>query len=64
MPVARDLLPCPLPFPEVAGAEVVTAEGVSRAVRSRLRRKAGWMSWANDAVRSMNEMYGQGDVFE
>ena len=22
------------------------------------------MSWANDAVRSMNEMYGQGDVFE
>ena len=46
-------------FPE---NEVVKSErlrGLSRAVRSRVKRRVGWQGWANAGVRSMNEIFGK-----
>ena len=58
-PVARELLPLPIPFPE---NEVVKSErirGLSRAVRSRVKRRVGWQGWANAGVRIVNEIFGK-----
>ena len=54
--VARDLLPCPLPF---SGGALPDAQGLSsksRAVRSRLRRTASSREWADEAVATLNEL--------
>ena len=32
--------------------------GLSRAVRSRVKRRVGWQGWANAGVRSMNKIFG------
>ena len=53
MGVARELLPCPLPFPDVEGARV---KGVSRSVQRRLQRKGHWQSWANEGVAAICQL--------
>ena len=58
-PVSRELLPLPIPFLE---NEVVKSEricGLSRAVRSRVKRRVGWQGWGNTGVHSMNEIFGK-----
>ena len=54
--VLLELLPLPIPFPEreVVGSE--RTRGLSRAVRSRVKRRVGWQGWANAGVRSMDEI--------
>eukprot|EP00974_Lingulodinium_polyedra_P092739 8984731-Lingulodinium_polyedra.AAC.1 len=52
-PVARELLPCPLPFPEAAVARATP--DVCRSVRARLHRKLAWQRWANDGVQALSE---------
>ena len=59
MVVQRELLPAPIPFPDVAAA--VAAFGtLSRSSRRRLAREVGWQQWANDGVNTVNDMYGRG----
>ena len=58
-PVARELLPLPIPFPEKEVVESERIRGLSRAVRSRVKRRVGWQGWANAGVRSMNEIFGK-----
>ena len=41
-PVARELLPLPIPFPENEVVESERIRGLSRAVRSRVKRRVGW----------------------
>lgn len=55
--VARDLLPCAVPFPG-AEAELRRPGGGCRSVRSRRIRKVSNQCWANEAIRSLNEMNG------
>ena len=55
-PVARELLPCPLPYPDLPGPGA--AAGCCHAVRTRLHRRVGWQKWANDGVQALNEIYG------
>ena len=56
--------PLPIPFPE---NEVVDSEhirGLSRAVRSHVKRRVGWQGWANAGVRSMNEIFSKTSALE
>ena len=53
--VARDLFPCPLPFPD---REPVELGRVCRSVERRLRRRLHWRAWCNDGVAALNEIYG------
>ena len=55
-PVSLELLPLPITFPE--------NEHLSRAVRSRVARRMGWQGWANDGVRSMNEIHSKTSASE
>ena len=56
-PVSRELLPLPTPFPENEEVESEWMRGLSRAVRSRVKRRVGWQGWANAGVRSMNDVF-------
>ena len=58
--VAKELFPCPLPFPDVAQFDHESIQHCSRAVRSRLRSNLANQEWANSAVGSLNEIYGRG----
>ena len=58
-PVARELLPLPIPFPLNEVVESDRIRGLSRAVRSRVKRRLGWQGWANAGVRSMNEIFSK-----
>ena len=58
-PVSRELLPLPIPFPENEVDESERMRGLSRSVRSRVKRRVGWQGWANAGVRSMNEIFGK-----
>ena len=60
MPVARDLLPCPVPFDPVSLAEGSSLANVSRSVRQRVRRQTAWKHWANSAVVALGDIYGKG----
>ena len=50
----RDILPCVLPYPSAADVAVANLSGLSRSVRSRLKKSAGWRQWANQGVDSLN----------
>ena len=63
-PVSRELLPPPLPFPENEHVESEHLRCLSRAVRSRVVRRLGCQGWANDGVRSMNEIYSKTSASE
>ena len=56
---SRELLPLPFPFPENEVVESERIRGLSRAVRSRVKRRVGWQGWANAGVRGMNEIFGK-----
>ena len=58
-PVSGELLPLPVPFPENEVVESERIRGLSRAVRSRVKRRVGWQGWANAGVRSMDEIVGK-----
>ena len=62
--VSRELLPLPLPFLENEHVESEHLRCLSRAVRSRVVRRVGWQGWANDGVRSMNEIYSKTSASE
>ena len=49
----------PIPYPENEEVESERLRGLSRAVRSRVKRRVGWPGWANAAVHSMNEIFGK-----
>lgn len=58
--VARELLPCTIvPPPSVGGGFVGAAFliAVSRAVRSRVRKRAAISEWAESGVETLNELY-------
>ena len=57
MGVARELLPCPLPF---SGGPIQCSGPVSRVVRRRFLRKQHWQQWANEGVAALNDLYGAG----
>ena len=63
-PVSRELIPLPVPFPENEHVESEHLRSLSRAVRSRVVRRVGWQGWANDGVRSMNEIYSKTSASE
>ena len=46
-PVSRELLPLPIPVLENEVVESERIRGLSRAVRSRVKRRVGWQGWAN-----------------
>eukprot|EP00973_Karenia_brevis_P021665 2980261-Karenia_brevis.AAC.1 len=50
----RDLLP--LPF---LCKNSLSSSSLSRGVRRRLLRKFHWLTWANDAISSLNEISGK-----
>ena len=53
---SSDVLPLPIPHP---GAGILRgAYHLSRAMRRRLHSQGEWQAWANDAVRSLDSMYG------
>ena len=56
--VLRELLPCPLPFPNAGGP----APASSRSVQRRHHRKTHWQAWCNEGVATLNEMYGHGTI--
>ena len=58
-PVARELLPLPIPFPENEAVESERIRGLSRAVSSPVKRRVGWQGWANAGVPSMSEIFGK-----
>ena len=53
---ARDLVPCPLPFPECTLHNAAALKGKSRSVRSRIRHSASLREWANEGVTTINEL--------
>ena len=56
--MSGELLPLPILFPD---NEVVKSErirGLSRAVRSRVKRRVGWQGLVNAGVHSTNEIFG------
>ena len=55
-PVSPELLPLPISFLVNEVAESERISGLSRAVRSSVKRRAGW---ANAGVRSVNETFGK-----
>ena len=60
--VARELLPCPVTSfsanrGSLLGAE--TLKTVSRAVRSRVRRRAGNNQWMESGIDTLNELYAR-----
>ena len=57
--VSRELLPLQIHLPENEEVESERLRGLSRAVRSRVKRRVGWQGWANAGVRSMNEIFGK-----
>jgi len=57
----KDLLPIPRPFPK-ADDTFSSEVGLSRSVNRRLLRKHRWQQWANDAVDTVNQLYGHGEV--
>ena len=62
MPVLRELLPCPLPFPELRRGPSGQKLPCCRAVQKRRRAADYWKSWANEAVFCLNELYGHGSI--
>ena len=56
----RELLPCPLPYPEAAQPLDLGTSQLSRATRSRLRKTYSWKAWVNSAVDALNSLYGHG----
>ena len=58
-PVARELLTLPIPFPEKEVVESDRIRGLSRAVRSRVKKRVGWQGWANALVLSVNEIFSK-----
>ena len=62
--VSRELLPLLVPFPENEHVESEHLRSLSRAVRSRVVRRLGCQGWANDGVRSMNEIYSKTSASE
>ena len=56
-PVSRELLPLPIPFPENEVVESERMRGLSRAARSRVKRRVGC---ANVEVHSMSKIFGGG----
>ena len=58
-PVVCELLPLPIPFPKNEVVESERIRELSRAVRSRVKRRVGWQGWANAGVRSINEIFGK-----
>ena len=53
---SRDLVPCPLPFPECTLQDAAALKGKSRSVRSRIRHSASLREWANEGVTTINEL--------
>ena len=58
-PVSRELLPLPIPFQVNEVVESEQLRGLCRAVKSRVKRRAGWQRWPNAGVRSVNETCGK-----
>ena len=58
-PVSRELLPLPIPFPVYEVVKSERMRGLSRSVKSRVKRRVGWQGWANAGVRLMNEIFGK-----
>ena len=69
----RDLLPCPLPFPDavaglarnsthISGWGDAAPPSLTRSVRRRLRKRLAWQQWANDGVRTLNSLYARDTV--
>ena len=56
--MSRELFPLPIPFPENEDVESERPRGLSRAVRSLVKRRVGWQGWANVGVRGMKEIFG------
>ena len=54
----RELLPCPTPFCPSTSSIV----GVSRCVRSRLRKRRAVEVQVNAAISALNEIYGHGSL--
>ena len=54
--VSRELLPLPIPYPENDVVRSERIRGLSRAVRSRVKRRVGW---TNAGVRNLNEIFGK-----
>ena len=57
--VRLELLPLPIPFPKDEVEKSERVRGLSRSVRSRVKRRVGWQGWANAGVCSMNEIFGK-----
>ena len=57
-PVSKELFPCPLPSPGVGAFDHAAVKSCSRSVRSRMRSRLANQEWANSAVRTLNEVYG------
>ena len=53
-PVTRELLPLPISLPENEVLESERIRGLSRVVRSCVKRRVGWQGWANAGVRSVS----------
>ena len=57
--VSRELLLLPIPSPENEDVESERLRGLSRAVRSRVKRRVDWQGSANAGVRSVNETFSK-----
>ena len=63
-PVSRELLLLPILFPKTRTWKVSRLRGLSRAVRSRVKRRVGRQGRANAGVRSMNEIFSKTSASE
>ena len=57
MAIPRELLPCPLPFPDAELGEGSPVFSTSRAVQSRVRRRLACQVWTNEAVKTLNQLF-------
>ena len=63
-PFSRELLPLPIPFPENEEVESEQMRGLSRAVRSRVKRRVGWQGWASAGMRGVNGIFSKTSASE
>ena len=57
--LARELLPCPLPYGAGGSADSASLQGMCRAVRARVRKTASVQEWADAGVATMNELFSR-----